>query len=153
MTVMCHVLSPIRATGQQKEDEFAMGGRATLCMNRVSELMLAAPTTTTPSYFNSRGRPLVGMNHIFLSHRWLYKFLEKKEKVTLSSENCDPGVLREKKERDYINIAKTKIKQTRPQQQHKTKGSSLTSPRIEMSHSHHHSARPGFGSVHSLHIS
>lgn len=80
MTVMCHVLSPIWAAGQQKEDEFAMGGRATLSMSRVSKLMLAAPTTTTPSYFNSRGRPLVGMNHISFSHRWLYKFLEKTRK-------------------------------------------------------------------------
>lgn len=80
MTVMRHVLSPIQAAGQQKEDEFAMGGRVTLSMSGASELSLNTPTTTTRPYFNSRGRPLVGMNHISLSHRWLYKFLEKKRK-------------------------------------------------------------------------
>ena len=69
MMVMCHVLSPMQAMGQQKEDEFAMGGRETLSMSRVSELMLATPTTTTCLYFNSRGRLLVGMNYTSLSHR------------------------------------------------------------------------------------
>lgn len=142
MMVMCHVLSPMQAMGQQKEDEFAMGGRETLSMSRVSELMLATPTATTCLYFNSRGRLLVGMNHASLSHRWLYKFPKKKKRKWPWAQKTVIQVFsgKKKRERDYKNTAKIKIKQQQ-QQQKKPKGSCLTSPRIEMSHSHHHSAR------------
>ena len=114
MMVMCHVLSPMQAMGQRKEDEFAMGGRETLSMSRVSELMLATPTTTTCLYFNSRGRLLVGMNHASLSHRWLYKFPKKKGESDPELKKLWSRYSQEKKkrERDYKNTAKIKINKT-----------------------------------------
>lgn len=52
------VLSSTQATGQQREDEFSMGGPGAKHLHEQSVLtsLLALPNHTAQSYFNPRGR-------------------------------------------------------------------------------------------------